>query len=114
MIMVNKIPFLASRNGRFEHQTRIEIVTGPIEELTASSEHNTIRGLIEARDGPAAELAPVTFLQGSYRQQTAIYEINDVDIVALCKLWYPGNGIGGGRNYGRDEIFRIIAAPLLA
>lgn len=83
-------------------------------EQKASSEHNTIRGLIEDRDGLAAELVPVTFLQGSYRQKTAIYDINDVDIVALCKLWYPGNGIGGGRSYRRDEIFRIIAAPLLA
>jgi hypothetical protein len=83
-------------------------------EQKASTEHNTIRGLIEDRDGLAADLAPATFLQGSYRQQTAIYDINDVDIVALCKLWYPGNGFGGGRSYGRDEIFRIIAAPLLA
>lgn len=83
-------------------------------EQKASSEHKTIRGLIEDRNGPAAELAPVTLLQGSYRQQTAIYDINDVDIVVLCKLWYPGNGIGGGRTYGRDEIFRIVSVPLLA
>ena len=84
-------------------------------EQTASSQHNTIRGLIEDRQGLAAELAPITFLQGSYRQQTAIYTINDVDIVALCNLNYPGiPGAIGGRQYGRDEIFRIIAAPLLA
>jgi hypothetical protein len=86
---------------------------GPSFEQRASSQHNTIRGLIEDRNGLAAELEPVTFLQGSYRQQTAIYDINDVDIVVLCKLWYPGSG-GGGKTYGRDEIFRIIAAPLLA
>jgi hypothetical protein len=83
-------------------------------EQRASSEHNTIRGLIEDRNGLAAELMPATFLQGSYRQQTAMYDINDVDIVVLCKLWYPGSGIGSGRSYGRDDIFRIIAAPLLA
>ena len=84
-------------------------------EQTASSQHNSIRGLIEDRIGPAAELWPVTFLQGSYRQQTAIYTINDVDIVVLCNLNYPGiPGAIGGRRYGRDEIFRIIAAPLLA
>jgi len=82
---------------------------------TAASQHNTIRGLIENVNGPAAELAPKTFLQGSYRQQTAIYTINDVDIVVLCNLSYPGTpGPGGGKSYGRDEIFRIIAAPLLA
>jgi hypothetical protein len=87
---------------------------GPSFEQRASSQHNTIRGLLEDRDGLAAELEPETFLQGSYRQQTAIYDINDVDIVALCKLWYPGSTTGGGKSYGRDEIFRIIAAPLLA
>lgn len=83
-------------------------------EQTASSQHNTIRALIEDPNGAAAELSPTTFLQGSYRQQTAIYTINDVDIVVLCNLWYPGSPGGGGRSYGRDEIFRIIAAPLLA
>ncbi len=83
-------------------------------EQRASSQHNTIRGLLEDRKGLATELEPVTFLQGSYRQQTAIYDINDVDVVALCKLWYPGSGVAGGKSYGRDEIFRIIAAPLLA
>jgi hypothetical protein len=82
-------------------------------EQIASSQHNTIRGLIEDRNGPAAELWPNTFLQGSYRQQTAIYTINDVDIVALCNLSFPGAPGGFGRSYGRDEIFRIIAAPLL-
>lgn len=83
-------------------------------EQKASSQHNTIRGLIEGRNGPAAELWPITFLQGSYRQQTSIYSINDVDIVALCNLIYPGSSGGSGRSYGRDEIFRLIAAPLLA
>jgi hypothetical protein len=86
----------------------------PAFEKTAASQHNTIRGLIEDPKGPAAELAPITFLQGSYKQQTAIYTINDVDIVVLCKLWYPGAPGGFGKSYGRDEIFRIIAAPLFA
>src|SRR5258708_2251868 len=82
-------------------------------EQTASSQHNSIRGLIEDRNGAAAELAPITFLQGSYRQQTAIYTINDVDIVALCNLSYPGTPGGFAKQYDRNEIFRIIAAPLL-
>jgi hypothetical protein len=81
-------------------------------EATASSQYATIKGLLEDRSGAAASLAPVCFLQGSYRQQTAIYSINDVDMVALCKLWQgPGTGTGG-RTYTRDEIFEIIAAPL--
>jgi hypothetical protein len=81
-------------------------------EQTASSQYGTIKALIEARDGLACELSPVCFLQGSYRQQTALYTINDVDIVTLCRLWQPGSG-GGGRTYDRDQIFAIIAAPLL-
>lgn len=80
-------------------------------ESVASSQYNTIKGLIEDRSGPAAILEPVCFLQGSYKQQTAIYSINDVDIVTLCKLWYPGSG--AGRGYGRDEIFEIIASPVM-
>lgn len=79
-------------------------------ESTASSQYNTIKGLIEDRSGAAASLSPVCFLQGSYKQQTAIYSINDVDIVVLCRLWSPGSG--GGRTYGRDEIFETIASPL--
>lgn len=82
-------------------------------EQTASTQHNTIRGLIEDRSGLASELAPTTFLQGSYRQQTAIYNINDVDVVVLCNLSFPGTP-GVGKSYGRDDIFRIIAAPLFA
>jgi hypothetical protein len=79
-------------------------------ESTASSQYNTIKGLIEDRSGLAASLSPICFLQGSYKQQTAIYSINDVDIVVLCRLWSPGSGVG--RSYSRDEIFETIASPL--
>jgi hypothetical protein len=79
-------------------------------EATASSQYTSIKGLIEDRSGPAAVLSPTCFLQGSYKRQTAIYSINDVDIVALCRLWQPGSGTG--RGFGRDEIFEIIASPL--
>ena len=80
-------------------------------EQVASSQYNTIKGLIESPQGLARELAPSCFLQGSYRHDTAIYTINDIDIVVLCQLWQPGSG--GGRSYGRDEIFQVIAAPLM-
>ena len=85
-------------------------------EAQASREYQSVKGLIEDPRGLAAELAPRCFLQGSYRQNTAIYTINDIDIVALCELWQPssGSGSGGGRTYGRDDIFQIIASPLLA
>ena len=71
--------------------------------------------LIEGGRGAAAELEPRCFLQGSYKQDTAIYTINDVDIVVLCRLWQPAeSGGGSGRSWGRDAIFGAIAQPLLA
>src|SRR5436305_434018 len=79
---------------------------------TASSEHRTVTGLIEGTRGAAAELEPRCFLQGSYRQDTAIYTINDVDIVVLCRLWQGGEGGGGGRSWDRDAWYaRPIRTP---
>ncbi|MCL4439380.1 MAG: hypothetical protein M1609_01955 [Firmicutes bacterium] len=78
----------------------------------AASQHSTIIPLIENKYGLARELSPKCFLQGSYKQQTAIYTINDIDIVALCNLWFPGEGVGN-RSWSRDQIFYTIAAPLL-
>jgi len=83
----------------------------PSFEETAAREYKTIKGLLEDRNGPAAKLSPTCFLQGSYKQDTAIYSINDVDIVALCSLWQPDPG--GGRGWSRDDIFATVAAPLL-
>jgi len=80
-------------------------------EETAAREYSSIKGLIEKQDSPAAVLSPRCFLQGSYKQDTAIYTINDVDVVALCRLWQPGSG--AVRSWNRDEIFRTLAAPLL-
>lgn len=80
-------------------------------EATASSQYNTIKGLIENPNGSAAILQPSCFLQGSYKQQTAIHSINDIDIVALCQLWQPG--VVGGRSFSRDDIFRTVAQPLV-
>lgn len=79
----------------------------------AASQHQTITTLIENPNGPARELSPKCFLQGSYKQQTAIYTINDIDIVVLCSLWQPSSGGSGIRFWNRDEIFKTIAAPLL-
>jgi len=82
----------------------------PTFEQQAAREHKTITALLENPDGRAAELSPRCFLQGSYKQQTAIYTINDVDIVALCQLWNPGSGTG--RSWSREEIMDTLAAPL--
>ena len=83
-------------------------------EQIAAAEYAAIKALIEDRDGLAAALSPVCFLQGSYRQQTAIHTLHDIDIVALCELWQPGaTGPSAGPTWGRHEIFDTIAAPLL-
>jgi hypothetical protein len=80
---------------------------------TAASQHNSVRELIEDPSGLAAELKPKTFLQGSYKQSTAIDTINDVDIVVLCQELSIGGGDGpGGRQWSRNAIFDTIAAPL--
>lgn len=85
-------------------------------EAQASNEYNSIKGLVEDRNGLAAVLKPKCFLQGSYRQDTAIYTINDVDIVVLCDLTIGGPvapAIPGSIYWTRDRIFDTIAAPLL-
>lgn len=81
----------------------------------ASSEHQSIIRLIEDASGLASSLAPRCFLQGSYKQLTAIHTINDVDIVVLCcvrrpfKLW-----LQEAQRWRRDELFETVAAPLRA
>lgn len=58
---------------------------GPSSSRTASvkSLHENIRAALTAQEGTNFD----TFLQGSYRNGTAISEINDVDIVALYDPW---------------------------
>ncbi len=80
-------------------------------EEIAAREYKSIKSLIESPSGLASNLSPVCFLQGSYKQDTAIHSINDVDVIALCKLWQPGSGTG--QSWGRNEIFDTISAPLL-
>lgn len=79
----------------------------------ASSQYNSIKRLLESASGEAGKLSPQTFLQGSYRRETAIYAINDIDIVALCKLWYPPSP-GGGEGWNRDRIFGALGDALRA
>jgi len=97
-------------SDRFEHLFK-RLNPSPSYEFSAASHYSSIKSLIESPIGSAASLTPKCFLQGSYKQATAIYSINDVDIVVLCRLWQPGNG--SGQSFGRDEIFDIIASPLL-
>jgi hypothetical protein len=101
--------YLTDRFQRFFGNLNV----GTRTEQTAAREYAAIKALIENPNGHAAELGASCFLQGSYRQQTAIHDLNDVDIVALCQLWHPGSGGPSTRSWGRDDIFATIAAPLL-
>src|SRR5258708_5586542 len=83
-------------------------------ERRTASEHQSIVRLIEDASGPAARFSPTCYLQGSYRQQTAIYTINDVDIVARCSLPSLSAALWSEQRWKRDELFETIAAPLLA
>ena len=79
----------------------------------AAREHARVTALIENQSGPAAAISPTCFLQGSYKQQTAIHGINDVDVVALCSLWQPAPpSSGSGPTWNRDQIFAIIASSI--
>lgn len=81
----------------------------------ASSERKTITKLIENSE-LTKELNPKCFLQGSYDRHTAIYTINDVDIVVLCQSLSCSqntNYSSSGHIWTRDKIFKVIAAPLL-
>src|SRR5688500_967621 len=83
-------------------------------EQIAAAEYAATKSLIEDRNGAAAALSPVCFLQGSYKQQTAIHTLHDIDIVALCELWQPASGAPGpGPTWTRHQIFDTIAAPLV-
>jgi hypothetical protein len=87
---------------------------GPTFEQRAARDHARVTKLIEDPSGPARVLAPRCFLQGSYRQDTAIYTINDVDVVALCELWQPGSGSASGTTWDRHAIFDTVASALSA
>ena len=85
----------------------------PTYEESASRAYNHIKQILENDQG-MKELAPYIFLQGSYKRDTAIYTINDVDIVVLCTNLYhpPSNGLG--QSYSRDDIFSIVAQAIMA
>jgi len=78
----------------------------------ASREYAVVKSLLEDPNGPAAILSPKCYLQGSYGQETAIHSINDVDVVVLTNLEYPGQPGSGVRTWSRHEIFDTLAMAL--
>src|SRR5258708_20503002 len=101
--------YLSDNFRRFFKNVNVGVTT----EQTAAREYAAVKALLEDPNGRASALSTQCFLQCSYRQETAIHDLNDVDVVALCKLWQPGSGSGGG-GWTRDQIFSTLAAPFLA
>jgi hypothetical protein len=79
-------------------------------EAAAARAHGEIRSLIEDPDGPAGALRIRSFLQGSYRRDTAIHTINDVDVVALCHVAYRPSANRATRDQIHDMVKLGIAA----
>src|SRR5258708_32030419 len=77
--------YLSDNFRRFFKNVNVGVTT----EQTAAREYAAVKALLEDPNGRASALSPQCFLQGSYRQETAIHDLNDVDVVALCKLWQP-------------------------
>lgn len=81
-------------------------------EQIASREYKSIKSLLENIEGPAGAIMPVCFLQGSYKQDTAIHTINDIDIVALCSLLSQPISNGDTRRWTRNQIFDTLASAI--
>ncbi len=77
-------------------------------ERTAASAHSQVSALIEDKDGPAGDLRIQCFLQGSYKRDTAIHTINDVDIVALCSMSHTPVA----NQNTRDQIFKMVTEAI--
>jgi hypothetical protein len=75
----------------------------------AAASHGKIVDLLEDKNGPVGKLRIKCFLQGSYKRETAIHTINDVDIVALCTA--PNYSEKANRNT-RDQIFNMIVESI--
>lgn len=76
----------------------------------AQSEHTALRRRIE-QDDDLQGWYPDTFLQGSYRKRTALYYIDDVDVIVLfkgIKLSCDGSG-----TISSDSIYQAIYNSLL-
>ncbi|NGX51876.1 MAG: hypothetical protein KR126chlam5_00165 [Candidatus Anoxychlamydiales bacterium] len=78
-------------------------------EKKASNAYQTIKYIISNFHGPLKALNPDCFIQGSYKQQTAIHSINDLDIIVLCK-----KNLAGNQRKNRDELFQMVADPFLS
>src|SRR5580698_654517 len=76
--------------------------------ILAAMEHEGVRALIEDPKSPSAGLRPTSFLQGSYKQRTAIDKINDIDVVVLCETYSVDKIDAGHASLVRFNIFRLI------
>jgi hypothetical protein len=82
----------------------------------AASEYNSIKRVLEADPTLSSELNAQCYLQGSYGWETAIHDINDVDIVLFCQgLYYPSvqrSVSAPGTSWDRQRIFTAVVSAL--
>lgn len=79
----------------------------------AISEHKTLRGHIEESD-ILSEYRPTTFLQGSYRKNTAIEMIKDVDVVCLFtgEYYYFAPGEIVNNPFTPEKVYTLLYSAL--
>jgi len=85
----------------------------PSFEQVAAREYGAVTNCLLGWQGALHGLSPTIFLQGSYRQQTAIYTINDVDLVVLLMALHSASHPTRIETWTRDRIFTTVAEPLL-
>jgi hypothetical protein len=81
----------------------------------AASEYNSIKRVLENNPTLRSSLNAQCYLQGSYGWETAIHDINDVDVILFLEgLHFPPTSVGGGAGtwWGRNRIFQTVISAL--
>jgi hypothetical protein len=80
----------------------------------ASSEYNSIKRVLEGDPTLSSQLSAQCYLQGSYGWETAIHDINDVDVVLFLEgLHYPPGSVSApGTSWDRHRIFNAVTSAL--
>ena len=73
----------------------------------AASEYNSIKRVLENHPTLGSDLNAHCYGQGSYGWETAIHDINDVDVIPFLEgLHFPPTSVGGpGTSWDRSRIF---------
>ena len=80
----------------------------------AASEYNSIKRVLENHPTLGSDLNAHCYVQGSYGWETAIHDINDVDVILFLEgLHFPPTSAGGpGTGWDRNRIFKTVISAL--